>query len=165
MTREQVLELQKVHTQIYNDTIKPLYEEAKRKEKELKNQFVLALDNYFDTLFIDQNGQIIKVGDTIEVTEHHIESTFENEPVDCWRTESDLLRYSKENISFKKTGKTRTIRYICTKIHIQFLFGDMLNNPRIYVSKLKNGKVLKKEDSFNSEKCKDFKVISKTTNQ
>ena len=64
MTREQVLELQKVHTQIYNDTIKPLYEEAKRKEKELKN-----------------------------------------------------------------------------------------------------GKVLKKEDSFNSEKCKDFKVISKTTNQ
>ena len=157
MTKEDILQLQTAHAVIYNAEIKPLYDKAREKEKELKEKFKIALNQYFDTLFIDGNGKIIKENDKLTLVEFEIKIA-EN-PL-RWRNEHELIRLSKMDVHFEKTGKTRNIEFVCERRSVQFLFGEMLNNTRIYVRKLRNGKKMKSEISFNPEECIYLKVIS-----
>ncbi len=160
MTKEQILELQKVHSEIYKKEIEPIYKDAQTKEEQLKSEFKASLDQYFDTIFKDKNGKTINVNDRLQLIEYQVKGIVNEQYFENWISEIAKERYRLQNIEFIETGKTRTVEFICTKRNVQFLFGTMLNNEKITVVKLKDGNPIKKEDTFCPKYCSELVVIS-----
>ena len=163
MTREQIIELQKVHSRIYKEEIEPIYKKAQMKEGELISEFKNALELYFDTIFKDKNGKTINKGDKLQLIEYQIKGVIDGMPFESWHPGSNIIRFRKMILNkFEETGKTRTVEFVCTERSVQFLFGKMLSNEKIRASKVKNGKLLKIEETFNAQDCSELEIISTT---
>ncbi len=159
MTKEDILKLQKEHSIIHEEEIMPIYEEARRKEQKLKDEFKIELNKYFDTIFLDINKKTIQVGDNLQVMEYEVKGIVDYMPFKNWFNKNGLERLSIQDFEWKKTGKTRIIKFICKKRYVQFLLGAMLSNTKIYVSKLKKGKQIKKEETFSISECLLLEII------
>lgn len=162
MTRQEILDLQEKHTEIHKKEIKPLKELVHVKEMKLKSEFQAALELHYDSIFKDKNGNTIKEGCTFQVKEFQVELM--SNGAKCWLSEFSLLKrdkYKKERHEwdYKKTGKTRKTVYRCKKRCIQFLFGEMMNNPHVYACRVRNGKELKTEYTFSPAECKHVNII------
>lgn len=159
MTREEIIELQKVHSDIYKEKIDPLLNEIEKLKAELVSEFRAALENYFDTLFTDKNGISIQKDSVFEVLLYEIWIMWQGEQHTVWRHELDINNYILGGYELEKTGLTRKLQYKCTSRKVQFIFGDMLHNEQLSASPIRNGKVLKREETFKHKECKYFEII------
>jgi plasmid rolling circle replication initiator protein Rep len=157
MNREDILELKDRQLIVYNDKIKPLYNQIKALENELEKEYNQALNQYYDKVLVDSDGNPIRVNDYIETLEYNVVGNIKGQEFNSWWSENSLKEL---NLNYHKTGKTRIVKYICTKRYISEVFGSLVGEPKLYVRRIKNGNILKTEDVLFPERLKDFKKIN-----